>query len=149
MTAADVTGFDAIFSTGFFATFSGFQGLVLRNCTQYILEPVDVSDIFYFFLLGEWEGGVRGARSGGGRFLLKIPGGGVSPRTGRAERPGGWNWGILFWGGGLNIFCSGRNVHQAKIPGGETTQKKMCFWVSIIVNPVGVCHKSENCSKIL
>ena len=33
MTATDVTGFDAIFSTGFFATFSRFWGLVLLNCT--------------------------------------------------------------------------------------------------------------------
>ena len=34
MTATDVTGFDAIFSTGFFATFSpDFRGLVLLNCT--------------------------------------------------------------------------------------------------------------------
>ena len=44
---------------------------------------VDVSDIFFFFLLGDGEGGVRGA--GGGRgigFLLKSPGGGGSPGRG-------------------------------------------------------------------
>ena len=35
---------------------------------------VDVSDIFYFFLLGGGKGGVRGHREGGG--LWKIPGGG-------------------------------------------------------------------------
>ena len=35
MTATDVTGFDAIFSTGFFATFSpDFRGLVLLNYTE-------------------------------------------------------------------------------------------------------------------
>ena len=33
MTATDVTGFDAIFSTGFFATSPDFRGLVLLNCT--------------------------------------------------------------------------------------------------------------------
>ena len=40
---------------------------------------------FYFFLLGEGEGGVRGARRGGVGFLLKIPGGeGFQPdRRGR------------------------------------------------------------------
>ena len=31
MTAADVTGFDAIFSTGFFATFSRFEGTRLTK----------------------------------------------------------------------------------------------------------------------
>ena len=35
MTATDVTGFGAIFSTGFFATFSpDFRGLVLLNYTE-------------------------------------------------------------------------------------------------------------------
>ena len=34
MTATDVTGFDAISSTGFFATSPDFRGLVLLNCTQ-------------------------------------------------------------------------------------------------------------------
>ena len=33
MTATDVTGFFAIFSTGFFATSPDFRGLVLLNCT--------------------------------------------------------------------------------------------------------------------
>ena len=37
MPATDVTGFDVIFSTGFFASFSRFRGLVLLNCT-YKLE---------------------------------------------------------------------------------------------------------------
>ena len=74
----------------------------------------DVSDIFYFFLFGEGEGGVRGRRGGeGGRFLLKIPGGGVSRRG--AEWPGGClrQLGIFGGGGGLNIFFRGRIVHQA------------------------------------
>ena len=55
-------------------------------------QLVDVSDIFiffcsgrfgyfYFFLLGEGEGGVRGAgREGGGRLLLENPRRGVSRR---------------------------------------------------------------------
>ena len=50
---------------------------------------------------------------GGGRFfLLKMPGGGGFPGRGGAEGPGGWNWGSFFFGGGLNIFFRGRNVHQ-------------------------------------
>ena len=70
-------------------------------------------DIFYFFLLGEAEGGVRGAGSGGGiDFLLKIPGGGVS-RRGGAEGPGGWLQRI--WElGGAKYFFRGRNIHQVK-----------------------------------
>ena len=61
---------------------------------------MDVSDIFYFFLRGEGEGGVRGARRGGGiHFLLKIPGGGggVSRRGRVAGRVSAANWGT---GGG-------------------------------------------------
>ena len=48
----------------------------------------------------------------GGRFLIEIPRRGVS----RRERgPGGregvcGEWGV-WWGGGLNIFFRGRNVH--------------------------------------
>ena len=60
--------------------------------------------IFFFFCLGRGEGGVRGARRGGGvGFLLKIPGGGVS-RRGKGFPGGlfGANWGI--WGEGLNFF---------------------------------------------
>ena len=70
--------------------------------------------IFFIFVrLGEGEGGVRGRRGGGVvDFLLKIPeGGGVSP--GGAEGPGGCLRQIGdFWGGVLNIFFRGRNVHQ-------------------------------------
>ena len=60
---------------------------------------MDVSDIFFFFLLGEEEGGVRGV--GGGRFLLKIPGegGGVSPGEGGAGRVSARSGNL---GGGLN-----------------------------------------------
>ena len=44
-------------------------------------------------------------RGGGDRFLLKLPGGGVSRRgRGRgAGRVSATNWGIL-WGGGANFF---------------------------------------------
>ena len=75
---------------------------------------VDVSDIFYFFLLGEGEGGVRGARPRGrGRFffLKSQEGGGVSRGGGGA---GGClsRIGEFFLGGGVNIFFRGRNVHQ-------------------------------------
>ena len=66
-----------------------------------MLYLVDVSDIFYFFLRGRGEGGVRGARRGGGDdFSLKIPGGGGLPGGwGRGgEGSGGCLRGI--WGGG-------------------------------------------------
>ena len=69
---------------------------------------------FYFFLLGEGEGGVRGARRGGGcRLLIEDRRRGVS-RRGGAEGPGGRlrRIGELRRGGGLNIFFRGRNVHQ-------------------------------------
>ena len=62
-----------------------------------------ISDVFYFFLLGEGEGGVRGARRGGGSVLLKTPrreGGfqeGEGPRAGTVSVA---NWGILGGGGG-------------------------------------------------
>ena len=74
----------------------------------------DVSDIFYFFLLGEGEGGVRGAGRGGGvGFLLRVPGGGAFQGEG-AKGPGGCLRRIgELGGGGLNIFFGGRNVLQA------------------------------------
>ena len=62
---------------------------------------VDVSDIFYFFLLGGGERGARGAKIG---FLRKIPGGGRVPTRG-GEGPGGWLRGA--WGGGAKYFFSG------------------------------------------
>ena len=54
---------------------------------------------------------------GGGRFLLKIPGGGVSRRGGAegAGRVSAANWGFGGGGGGLNIFFRGRNVHQDQL----------------------------------
>ena len=46
--------------------------------------------IFYFFLLGEGEWGVRGAGGGGGvGFLLESPRKGGVSRTGGAEGMGG------------------------------------------------------------
>ena len=64
---------------------------------------VDVSDIFYFFLLGEGEKGESEAPGrGGGSVLLKIPrgGGGGSPGGAEGLRGSAANWGIFFWGGG-------------------------------------------------
>ena len=59
--------------------------------------------VFLFFLLGEAEGGARGAGRGGGfDFLLTISGeggGGVSGRGG-AEGPGGCLQRIGEWGRG-------------------------------------------------
>ena len=57
--------------------------------------------VFFFFLLGEAEGGVRGAGRGGGvDLLLKIPGGRVS-RRGGAEGPEGCLQRIGELGGGV------------------------------------------------
>ena len=86
------------------------------NCWRFRIQPisdllnlVDVSDIFNFFLLREGEGGVRGVRKGGGRFLLKIPGGGGGVfRRGGAEGPGGCLRRIgIFLGGGPKYFFFG------------------------------------------
>ena len=67
------------------------------------LNLVDVSDIFYYFLLGEGQGGVRGAGRGGGAVFIENPTreGGFS-RTGGAEGPGGClrRIGFFVWGGG-------------------------------------------------
>ena len=55
---------------------------------------------------------MRGAGRGWGDFLWKIPGGG-SPGWVGAE--GGRGWEVVcgdFFGGGLNIFFRGRNVHR-------------------------------------
>ena len=84
---------------------------------------MDVSDIFNFFLLGEGEGGVRGAGEGGGdRNFIQNPttGGGGGSRTGGAEGPGGClrRIGDFFLGGGgagaKHFFFRGRNVHRGK-----------------------------------
>ena len=75
---------------------------------------MDVSDIFKFVLLV--EGGVRGARKGGGfGFLLKIPGRGGSPRRGGggAEGPGGCLRGM--WGGRAKYFYSLPNFPPSNV----------------------------------
>ena len=81
---------------------------------------VDVSDIFYFFLLGEGEWGARGAgREGGSVFLYwksRAGGGGSSGREGPRGREGVCsdlgNWGggpkYFFWGAEMSTkawFC--------------------------------------------
>ena len=59
-----------------------------------------------FFLLGEGEGGVRGARGGGGSIFIENPTRGGGFRRGRgAGRVSAANWGI--WGGGPKYFFSG------------------------------------------
>ena len=70
---------------------------------------MDVSDILYFFLVGEGEGGVRGARRGRGRFLIENPRrvGGFQEGEGRgAGRVSAANWEI-FLGRGAKYFFSG------------------------------------------
>ena len=74
---------------------------------------MDVSDIFYFFGLGESERGVRGAGRGGGSvFLMKMSGGGGVLHDGRGREGVCGELGGFGGGGGLNIFFRGRNVHQ-------------------------------------
>ena len=75
---------------------------------------MDVSDIFYFFLLGEGKGESEAPGGGeGGRYFIENPRGGS---------PGGWGQGggragrvfaeNLGGGGGANFFFRGRNAHQ-------------------------------------
>ena len=53
--------------------------------------PLDVSNIFYFFLLGGGERGARGARKGRGLgFFFEIPGGGGGGFS--HKRGGGGRW---------------------------------------------------------
>ena len=87
--------------------------LVFFCCLFFFIYSVDVSDIFYFFLLGGGEGGVQGARRGrGSGLLLEMRGG----EGGFSQRGGGWPRGLEGvcgeFGGGLNIFFRGRNSHQ-------------------------------------
>ena len=75
------------------------------------IVPALLSDIFNF-LLGEGEGGARGARRGGVRFFNEDPRRGSRGARG-AEGPGGCLRRIgdfLGWGG--QFLFSGRNVHQ-------------------------------------
>ena len=61
---------------------------------------------FLFFLLGEGEGGVRGAgREGGSVFIENPGGGGWGFQDGRGRGAGRCLWRVgEFGGGGLNIF---------------------------------------------
>ena len=61
---------------------------------------MDVSDIFYFFLLGGGEGGAEAPGRGGGTIFTENPRRGVSRPGwgGGAEGPGGCLRGI--WGDG-------------------------------------------------
>ena len=62
---------------------------------------------FLFFLLGEGEGGIRGA-GGGDRFLLKVPGRGGILQEGEGPRRREGVCGKLGnWGGGAKFFFSG------------------------------------------
>ena len=74
---------------------------------------VDVSDFFFFFPLGDGEGGVRGERRGGGLvfYWKSQEGGGFQ----EGEGPRGClrRIGEFLGGGGLNIFFRGQKVHQA------------------------------------
>ena len=67
---------------------------------------------FFFFLLGEGEGGVRGHREKGCWYLIKSPRGGGGSPGGEVEGPGGCLRRIGDLGGGAKYFFGGRNVHQ-------------------------------------
>ena len=75
---------------------------------------VDVSNIFYFCLLGEGGSLKRwGGRGGGIGSVLKIPGEGGVPGGGARGRERVCGELGNFGGWGLNCFCfRGRNVHQ-------------------------------------
>ena len=78
---------------------------------------VDVSDIFYFFLLGGGERGSPVRQEGGGvDFFIEKYQGGVSQGRGRGGGRGAGrvSAGNLV-GGGLNIFFRGRNSHPALV----------------------------------
>ena len=74
---------------------------------------MDVSDIFYFFLLGEGEWGSSRRQDGGDPFFIENPrrGGGGFRRDRGAGRVSAANWGIG-GGGGLNIFFRGKVMRQ-------------------------------------
>ena len=81
-------------------------------CTPNIIL-VDVSG--FFFWLGEWGGGVRGAgREGGVRFLIENPrkGGGVLQEGDGLRGREGVCVELGHCGRGGKYFFSGRNVHQ-------------------------------------
>ena len=70
---------------------------------------VDVSDIFYFFLLGEGKGESRRRRAVGDWFFIEKPRRGGASRTGGAEGPGGClqRIGEFGGGGGAKYFFGG------------------------------------------
>ena len=110
-----LSGIVRSFKNDQYSTLSFLGCSVVPSKTSEITKDflVDVSDIFYFFCSGE-PGETE--REGGRFFLLKISGGGGSPRRGweGARGPGGclqgiWgNWG----GGGAKYFFRGRNARQ-------------------------------------
>ena len=108
--------FSGIFCSG--PVSHSVNGHFNRNCRAHAFQKkylskqilVDVSDIFYFFLLGEGEGRVRGARGRGESVIIENPrrGGGGFPGWGGAEGPGGCLRRIReFLGGGGLIFIFG------------------------------------------
>ena len=84
---------------------------------------VDVSDIFYFFLLWEGEGGVRGARSAGGvRCFSENPRRGGVFQRGRGRGAGRVELGNFLGGGGGLIFFfwaeTSTKINKGRTPAG-------------------------------
>ena len=93
----------------------------LKLCGQTVQSLVDVSDISYFSRSGEGRRSPRRqAGRGGGRFLLKIPGGGVLQERGQgAEGPGECLRGIFvfFFSGPKFPRCTRtRRNHKTRTP---------------------------------
>ena len=88
---------------------------------------------YFLFLLGEGEGGVRGAGRGADgdhRFLIENPRRGGSPAQEGAEGPGGClrRIGELGWGGAKYFFFRGRNVHQIALKKENGHFSAIFFW---------------------
>ena len=83
---------------------------------------VDVSDIFYFFLLGGvGKGSPRGREGGGGAIFhgKSQEGGGGSPRRVEAEGRGAgrvFEGNLGIWGGGAKYFFSGPKFPPSLVP---------------------------------
>ena len=117
---------------------------------------VDVSDIFYVFLLGGGEWGVRGARRRGARFLIENSrrGGWFSQEKGGGGTEGPRGCLQVIGGGGLNIFIRGRNSHPHVFsqPAGATcilaVKKKTKTWPNPFgTEPIELLSKTQATSS--
>ena len=86
---------------------------------------MEVSDLFLFCSGREKGGSPRRQEGGkGDRFLIENPRRGGGSRSGRGREGVCGELGNFFWGGGLNFFFRGRNVHQVFFMTLESDKKK-------------------------